>query len=415
MTKPTARDILVVHRRRSSDASGPDGPDVQRRALLLTRAAIAGIGLILALGLMAAACALEAETDGAHGSEGDGAEDPASGVSGSEKENLTSTSIIPFLFYTPETRLGGGVGVGYFFKEAPEHRPNSINTLAILTTESQAILALTSEIYSPDESHHFEGEVSAEKFPYSFWGVGNSTPDSLEETYTPRSVEFSMLVEKRFLSNLTLGGRYRFWYEKVSEVAGGGLLDSDDIEGSAGGYSSGLGIVSTWDTRDNIHYTRKGLFAYLEATYLGPALGSNYEYGITRVDLRYFTTVAGEHSLGIRTLLRSTSGDTPFQDMPGIGGSVFLRGYPGKRYIDKVAFTTDVEFRTAYFWRVSMVAFGSLGHVAGRVSDLPEERIRFTGGAGLRFRLNDENFNIRMDFGFGEETSGFYFIAGEAF
>jgi len=367
---------------------------------MLARAVVVIMGLVLAWGLLAAAAAEEPSIETAEEN---------------EQEKLTSHSILPIVFYTPETRFGAGLAVGYFFKEAPEHRPNNISGLAIVTTESQASFVLTSEIYSPDGSHHLKGEVGAQKFPHSFWGVGNSTPDSLEETYTPKGARFNMLAEKRVLSKLTLGGQYRFWYEDISEVEAGGLLDSGEIPGSQGGYLSGLGIMSTWDTRDNVYYTRKGLYAQMEATYYGPGLGSTYEYGIVDVDLRYFTPLFGGHSLGLWSILRSTSGDTPFQNMPGIGGSTFLRGYPGRRYIDKAAFTADAEFRTAYFWRFSFVAFGSIGHVADGVSHLPDQRMRLTGGAGMRFRLNDEDFNVRMDFGFGEGTSGFYLIAGEAF
>jgi len=366
---------------------------------MIKHAIFAGIGMAISWGLLAAVVAEEAAVGGA----------------GGEQEKLTSHSLLPIFFYTPETRFGAGVAAAYFCKEAPEHRPNSLSAIGIVTTESQVSLGLTSEIYSPHGSHHLRGEAGAEKYPYFFWGVGNSTPDSLEETYTPRSAEFSMLVERRVFSNLTLGGQYRFWYEKVSEVADGGLLESGEVEGSAGGHSSGLGVISTWDTRDNIYYTRRGIYAQIEATYFGPALGSTYEYEIMEIDLRYFTPVFRGNSLAIRSLLRSTSGHTPFQDMPGIGGSFFLRGYPGRRYIDKAAFTTDIEFRTSYFWRFSLVTFGSLGHVAGRAGGLPDQKMRLTGGAGLRFRLNDENFNVRMDVGFGEETNGFYFIAGEAF
>jgi outer membrane protein assembly factor BamA len=358
-----------------------------------------GIGLLLLWGLAAA----QVE------------EEPADSTAEASEESLTSRSVLPIAFYTPETKFGAGLAVGYFFKEAPEHRPNNISGIAIVTTESQASIGLTAETYSPDGSHHLKGDVGAQKFPYSFWGIGNSTPDSLEETYTPRAVEFGMLAERRILSNLTFGGRYRFWYEKVSETEAGGLLDSREIPGSRGGYSSGLGVMSTWDTRDNIYYTRRGFYAQIEATYFGPGLGSTYEYGIVDLDMRYFTPLLGTNSLGLRSVLRSTSGDTPFQDMPGIGGSFFLRGYPGRRYIDKAALTADVELRTAYFWRFSFVAFGSMGHVADRMSHLPDEQIRFTGGAGMRFRLNDEDFNLRVDLGFGEGVSGFYLIAGEAF
>jgi hypothetical protein len=366
---------------------------------MLKRVTIAAIALAAAWGFLAAAGAEEAAADS---------------VEAGQLE-LTSRTLLPIFFYTPETRFGAGLAAGYFFKGAPEHRPSNVSGIAIVTTESQASLAISSEYYSPDEAGHFKVEAGVQKFPYSFWGVGNSTADSLEETYTPRGVEFSMLAEKRVLSRLTFGGLYRFWYENVSEVQAGGMLDSGEIPGSRGGHLSGLGISSTWDTRDNIYYTRKGLYARLEATYYGPGLGSSYEYGILDADLRCFTPLFNGYSLGLRSVLRSTAGHTPFQMMPGIGGSTFLRGYPGRRYIDRTAFTADVEIRTAYFWRFSFVAFGSTGHVADRVSDLSGERMRFTGGAGLRFRLNDENFNLRMDFGIGEGASGFYFIAGEAF
>ena len=153
----------------------------------------------------------------------------------------------------------------------------------------------------------------------------------------------------------------------------------------------------------------------MNATYFGPALGSTYEYAVVDLDVRYFTPLFGAHSLGLWGVLRSTSGDTPSQDMPGIGGSYFLRGYPGRRYIDMVATTAEGEFRTAYFWRFSFVAFASLGRVADRLSNLPEDRMRYTAGTGLRFRLNDEKFNLRIDVGFGEDTNGFYMVAGEAF
>ena len=379
---------------------GPGGLCEIRRASKLVRMTVFSLALILAWGLAA-------DTD---------AKAPADSIAGAAvEEKLTSRMILPIAFYTPETKFGMGLAAGYFFKETPEDRPNNISGLAIVTTESQVSLGLTSEFYSPDGSHHLEGEVGARKFPYSIWGIGDSTPDSLEETYTPRAVQLGMLAEKRLLSSLTFGGQYQLRYEEVSEVDPGGLLDSGKVPGSRGGYSSGLGIISTWDGRDNVHYTRRGLYAQMEAAYFGPALGSTYEYGSVELDMRYFTPLFGENSLGLRSVLRATAGDTPFQDLPGIGGSVFLRGYPGRRYIDKAAFTADVEFRTAYFWRFSFVGFGSMGNVARSVSNLPNQRTRFTGGAGLRFRLNDEDFNLRMDLGFGRSNTGFYMIAGETF
>ncbi|MBD3386034.1 hypothetical protein GF407_14050 [candidate division KSB1 bacterium] len=42
--------------------------------------------------------------------------------------------------------------------------------------------------------------------------------------------------------------------------------------------------------------------------------------------------------------------------------------------------------------------------------------LKYTYGLGLRFQLNPkENINVRLDFGFGKESSGLYLAIGEAF
>ncbi len=353
-----------------------------------------------------AACAEALATDD------QAAETPADSL---EREDLTSTSLLPIVFYTPETELALGAAVGYFYKKAPEHRPNSIVGLFFYTMRSQWLFALSSEIYSPGASKHLLGEISFQKFPYSFWGIGNSTTDDMEELYTPRSFGLKLLAEKRVYSSIQLGGTYRFWYEHITEFEEGGLIDSGDIAGSEGGYSSGLGIISTWDTRDNIFYTKRGTYVQLQAIYFGPALGSDFEYSLMDLDARYFIPLFGSYSLGLRGVLRATTGNTPFQDMPAIGGSFYLRGYPGYRYRDMTAGTLQAEFRTAYFWRISFTAFGCLAAVADRVSHLPDVSWKYSAGIGARFRLNKEHFNVRIDMGFGEGTSGFYLVAGEAF
>jgi outer membrane protein assembly factor BamA len=237
----------------------------------------------------------------------------------------------------------------------------------------------------------------------------------MEETYTPRTAQVSLLAQRRFHSDLRLGGTYDFWYEDVSETEDGGIIDSGEVQGSEGGISSGLGIRATWDTRDNIYYTKHGAFFDVGAVYHGGILGSDYDYSLFIFDFRYFLPLFGANSLGLRARLRASAGDTPFQAMPRIGGSNLLRGYPEGRYRDMTSSSLQAEFRSGYLWRLGFAVFGSLGNVAGRLGDLPDAPIRYTLGCGMRVRLNNENFNLRIDVGFGENTSGFYLVAGEAF
>jgi len=332
-----------------------------------------------------------------------------------EQEDFTQLTGFPIVFYTPETGLAAGAAGAYFFKQEAGQRPNTIGGILFFTTRSQIVFGLNSEIYSSDGSRRLGGSLGFQKFPTRFWGIGNDTTDDMEETYTPRTVEAGLLVQKRFLSYLMFGGTYSFWYEDVAEVKEGGLLGSGEIPGSEGGISSGLGFVATWDTRDNIYYAKRGAYFDVGAVYHGSFLGSDYEYSLFAFDLRYFIPLYRANALGLRGRLKASAGDTPFQAMPRLGGALLLRGYPEGRYRDMASSSLQAEFRSDYWWRLAFAVFGSLGQVAERVGSLPDAPVRYTAGLGVRLRLNDENFNLRIDIGFGDNTSGFYLVAGEAF
>ena len=65
-------------------------------------------------------------------------------------QRTRSTTILPFASYTPETGVAGGLGLGYFFRDAEAHRPNSISGAGFYTANSQIVLGFQSEIYSGD-------------------------------------------------------------------------------------------------------------------------------------------------------------------------------------------------------------------------------------------------------------------------
>ena len=76
----------------------------------------------------------------------------------------------------------------------------------------------------------------------------------------------------------------------------------------------------------------------------------------------------------------------------------------------------QAEYRFPIYWRFSGVAFTSFGMVTDRFSNVKSDYIRPTGGFGLRFLLvPKDNLNIRIDYGFGNNTNEFYLTVGEAF
>ena len=98
-----------------------------------------------------------------------------------------------------------------------------------------------------------------------------------------------------------------------------------------------------------------------------------------------------------------------------LGGDSLMRGYYAGRFRDKVLLAGQAEYRLPLWWRFGLVGFVGAGGVADRVGILSTSAFKLTYGFGLRFRLNREGENLRIDFGYGKGTSGLYFTAGEAF
>ena len=330
-------------------------------------------------------------------------------------DSLSSWAVLPAAFHTPETGFGGGIVGGYFFKSKADSRPNSIGWNLFYTQKSQIIAGLGTELYSPEACRRLLGAISFVKFPGSFWGIGDSTQNEDEESYTSRAFAFAITGQRDFHSCLMVGPSYRFWTGRVTDLEEGGQLDSGTIAGSEGGTSSGLGFAATWDTRDNIYFTKRGTYLNLDATYYGGLLGSTWDYSLFAADFRQFTHLYGGHALGLRALVRSSAGTVPFQDLPMLGGPNLMRGYQEGRYRDNALAALQAEYRSPYWWVLAFTIFGSVGDVAGRVSRISTDSLKYTLGLGIRFRLNDESFNLRVDMAVAEGSSGVYFMGGESF
>src|SRR5690606_28389648 len=103
-----------------------------------------------------------------------------------EEPELEGWAALPLAMYSPETHLGLGAFGVYFFRlgEADvETRPSSVALVGLYTTREQAIFELIPELYWDDERWHLWSKLDYRRFPDSYWGIGNNTPDGAEERY----------------------------------------------------------------------------------------------------------------------------------------------------------------------------------------------------------------------------------------
>jgi hypothetical protein len=328
---------------------------------------------------------------------------------------ITDWTILPVMFHTPETGTGGGIAGAYFYKERVEDRPSSIEWVTFYTEKKQIILELIPELYLSGGSRRLLADVGFQDYPNVFYGIGSGSHEDEEEDYSEKSFELEVSYEMELRRNLRIGPILGFRRSHVTEVEEDGKLASGQIPGVEKHRRASIGLVLVHDGRDNILYPTKGSYLRISTNYSGDITGSDHRYSRHSLDLRHFLGLGNRQVIGLRAHFAAAEGSPPFQSMPGLGGVEMMRGFTRGRFRDNLAYVGQAEYRLKIKWRIGFAAFAALGDVAGDMGDFSNSKIKFSGGTGMRFRLNDEGLNLRLDVGFTEEGSGFYFIAGEAF
>jgi outer membrane protein assembly factor BamA len=340
-------------------------------------------------------------------------------ASDSLEEKRHGWIFFPIIFYSPETKTGFGAGVGYFFREpgsSLDSRPSSVLSNLIYTQRKQITTGLLVDIYLKDEAFYPSGEFGYRKFPDKFYGIGNRTSEDAEEDYTPEEFEILLQFQARLLPGLYLGPLYKVAHSQLIETSNDGSLATGEILGSEGGSISGLGFTAKWDTRDNVFYPSAGSYHQLFVTLFSHDLGSDYDFKRYILDLRHYIAVTPNHILALRLYGRSTNGDVPFQQLSELGGANLMRGYYQGRYRDHDLIALQAEYRLPLWWRFGLVGFAGTGDVSSKVSKFRRRDLKTSIGFGFRFPLSpEEKLNLRFDFGFTKETSGFYINFTEAF
>jgi outer membrane protein assembly factor BamA len=326
---------------------------------------------------------------------------------------------LPIFFYTPETGIAGGAGILFFFRpdgDAVSNRPSTTALNFIYTEKKQIIAEISGEFYLADDLYRLMGGVQYLRFPQKFFGIGNNTPSGLEEDYG------SELFGVQFAGLRSLGQGFQaglsFFFEnrKVFDLLPGGLLSPGTVLGSRDGITSGIGPLITFDTRDNIFSPTTGSYCQFSSRTGLRALGSDYVFTRMEVDIRHYINAANEHVLALQAFGTFISGEAPFHKLAELGGQNRMRGYYEGRYRDNNYTAVQAEYRVPLIWRFGCVVFGGAGDVAPTPGRFRLSDIKPSYGFGLRFAFApQERLNLRLDFGFGNNSSGMYIGVAEAF
>lgn len=340
---------------------------------------------------------------------------------GDEEKKRFGVVVLPIVFYMPETKWGGGAGGLITYRPSrvlAEARPSSLYFYVIYTQLKQFSTQARPELYLKNEEYLLTGKVVAETFPDKFWGIGSDTADEAEEDYTPRTFSVEAYFQKKVWPKQKMyAGLYgQFENYRVTKCEHGGMLENQVYPGSTGGTTSSLGLILSWDTRDNIFFSTRGHYHQVFIHFSRGFLGSDFETTTVKLDLRKFLPVFSKHVLGWQVLFHSVQGHPSFRNYAKLGGDMMMRGYYSGRYRDKYFLGIQGEYRMPVWKRWGLAAFAGIGNVASRLGGFKLDEFKYSLGFGLRFKVSArEGTNLRLDFAWGKGTSGFYFTGGEAF
>lgn len=180
------------------------------------------------------------------------------------QEKQKKLVLFPVLVQSPEYLWGFGAAGTYFFKLKRDSttRTSSFNMVGFYTLRHQLVIASDGNVFFQNEKYILQTRLSYSKFPDRFWGLGNETSSSNQETYEIRQFNIYPRLLRNIFSDFYLGVGYeyqdvfRFEYNRD----GTSLFDIENITGRNGGKISGAVLLFTWDSRNHAFSPSRGFY-----------------------------------------------------------------------------------------------------------------------------------------------------------
>jgi len=230
---------------------------------------------------------------------------------------------------------------------------------------------------------------------YRFFGLGPDTPESAETSYTRVRAYANARRGLNLGSHWNAGAALFLGTDAVQDLGVPGLPLSPrvfpDAPGMGGSTVVAQIVDARFDSRPNREYSDRGFFAELAAG-VTEGLAGSPTYLLGRARFRALVPETGFLDGAARLDWSAVSSSrVPFYLQSTLGGAFLLRGFTEDRFIDRNAWTFELEQRIRLLqthiygvtadWRID--PFIAVGQVYGAL-DQVFSHPRVTGGVGFR-------------------------------
>ena len=341
--------------------------------------------------------------------------------------------------YTPDfgVLVGGSALLTFRMNPSDTTQRRSIVPMAIaLMFEGGLNLMAKPQLFFKGDRFRIFGTFSYKNTIENFYGIGYSTNKDYERGENASEYRYSGIqVNPWFLfrlgkSNFFAGPQIDLNYDKITKPAAGMVNQPSYI--AAGGtehgytnFSSGLGFLLTFDTRDVPANAYRGTYLDFRGMMYSKAFGGDDNFYRLEMDYRQYKTVGNRKVIAWTVQTKNVFGDVPLTKYALSGTPFDLRGYYMGQYRDKSSHVMMAEYRQMIntdksTWikkmlnHIGYVAWGGCGFMGPTPGKI--EGVLPNIGLGLRIEVQPR-MNVRFDYGRNmvNKQNLFYFNMTEAF
>ncbi len=354
-----------------------------------------------------------------------------SGISGKIKKetdyftNINNSSVEPFPILMYDTDIGFGYGAKAFLLNLFDQN-ESIDLTAFNSTKGERWYRLA---FSWPDLESRQGKICPLAIDFSFdydkmikngyYGIGKNSKFQDREFYTKEPVEVCLSASRGFTTKfvgqfgLRLKGASLYNFESTGKLKEIIKSPTDSIA-----HFISVFLNLRYDSRNSFINPSSGMVLQGEVETSGKT-NDNDEHSINFS--RYFLEYQSysilfypKTVLALRFQLQNIScNNLPVLVLYSLGGNKTLRGFPQDRLIDKCSILFNGELRFPIYNRFTGILGLDAGQVFPSFRDIDLSGWKMNPAIGLRFNM--DNFIVRLDAGFSNETTGLYFNFGHIF
>lgn len=319
--------------------------------------------------------------------------------------------------YASDTGLGLGLVASALYstdRSDSTLEKSNASLYSDMTTKGFLMIGIRGNNIFPKKRYRLDYRIYVYTFPSYLWGFSYPQSDNDDNKSKYSRTKFEVMA--RFLIPINrysyLGPIARYQYVHAYKLKDQAPQLLEGLPKTVSDF--GVGVSYTFDSRDFMLNASRGWFMQLDLTTNPTFLGNNNTYWSAELQLATYRKAWRGAIIAGELHTRQSTGQVPWPMLADVGSSNRMRGYYEGRYRDKNVVDAQVELRQHIWHRNGLVVWLGAAEVFPNYGSLRFRRILPNAGIGYRWQFK-KGVNVRLDYGFSRNGTGFIFNINEAF